>query len=225
MFPNLHQNYLFNLLHSAILAAVFKPENIENDFFTRLGFSSDAAQLAPGKVLISEPFLMDPNFKRTVVLIVNYTPEEGAFGLILNRASTVPLAEAVRAFPKSGFQLFFGGPVEEEAMFYIHQCDQEIEGAQLIKDNLRWDGDFEEILRLIDSGVLHPGNIKFFSGYSGWTAGQLEAELDQRSWIIGDLGATQILEFESELLWKSSLSSLGKKYSIMAGFPENPLLN
>ncbi|GAB4378494.1 MAG: YqgE/AlgH family protein [Salibacteraceae bacterium] len=201
---------------------MFKPDNIENDFFTRLSFKTDPSLLKPGAVLISEPFLPDPNFSRTVVLLTAFDGDEGAFGFILNRPLGVSISSLFEDVSRDEFELYFGGPVNPEALFYLHTLGDLIDDAKPLFDNLFWGGDFDTLKSMLQMGKLSPSDIRFFSGYSGWSPGQLEAELEEGSWIIGELKPEQIFSIESTQLWKTSLKQLGNKFSIMAGFPENP---
>jgi putative transcriptional regulator len=204
---------------------MFNPENIENEFFHRIGFNFDPKSLVAGSVLISEPFLADPNFSRSVILLTEYTEADGAFGFILNKPTELEISDIVETFPYSGYTFHVGGPVSSETVFFLHSAGSEINESNKIMDNLYWSGDFEHAKELIDLGKVTPDQIKFFGGYSGWGIGQLEDELKHHSWIIGELNAKQVLAGDADGLWKRSLNRLGKKFSIMAEFPENPELN
>lgn len=204
---------------------VFKPENIENDFFLRIGFDFDPAQLARGKVLISEPFMSDPNFNRSVVLLTEYTKEDGAFGFILNKPTDLLMSDIMKEFPDVEFPFHYGGPVDPENLFFIHTVSELVEDSRQIIGDLHWSGDFDTLKSLISMGKVDPSDLKFFGGYSGWGEGQLEDELNEHSWIIADLSVEQIMINNHDELWKSSLKKLGSKFSIMANFPENPGLN
>lgn len=205
---------------------MFNPRNIENDFFVRLGFNFDPKMLEKGKLLISEPFLPDPNFSRSVVLLTEYNPDEGAFGFILNKPTDLEMSDVIDAFPTAGFSFHYGGPVNPESLFFIHSSDKSIiSESRTITENLSWSGNYEEVISLINMGKMGPEDVKFFGGYSGWGVGQLESELSERSWIISSLPAHDIMTTDPSLLWKRSLKNLGSKFSIMAEFPENPMLN
>jgi putative transcriptional regulator len=204
---------------------VFKPENIENDFFIRIGFDFDPEQLGRGKVLISEPFMSDPNFNRSVVLLTEYTKEEGAFGFILNKPTDLLMSDIMKEFPDVEFPFHYGGPVDPENLFFIHTVSDLVEDSRPILDDLHWSGDFDTLKSLISMGKVDPSDLKFFGGYSGWGEGQLEEELSEHSWIIADVNVEQIMNNDHEELWKNSLKKMGSKFSIMANFPENPGLN
>ena len=204
---------------------MFKPDNIENEFFLKLGFSFSPDELKKGKVLISEPFLGDPNFNRTVILLAEYDKEEGAFGFVINRKTELVMGDIVEGFPKEDFPFQYGGPVSAENLFYIHTLGDVIPESKLVKEGLYWGGEFEAISSQISMGKVTAEEVRFFGGYSGWTAGQLEGELKDRSWILCDLEIPQIMMADGDEMWRRSLKSLGKKFSIMAEFPEDPGLN
>lgn len=203
----------------------FKPENPENNFFLNLDFNFDPRQLSRGKVLISEPFLPDPNFSRSVVLLTEYGPKDGAFGFILNKATDLELGELVDDFPKGKFGFHYGGPVNPENLFFVHTLGRTIDESREILNGLYWAGDFEQVKTLISMGKATPETVKFFGGYSGWSRGQLERELKEKSWIVSHLDVHDIMRGNPENLWKKSLKNLGAQFKIMAGFPENPLWN
>lgn len=198
---------------------------MENDFFKKLAFEMEPEQLIPGKVLISEPFMDDPNFARSVVLLLEYNAKEGAFGLILNKPLAIDMQAVVTNFPCPGFDFNYGGPVNDDNLFYIFPSRVEITGAININHELSWGGDFVELKNKIALGELTPNEVKFFGGYSGWSEGQLERELSEKAWIIGSLNSHEIFTENADALWKKALKPLGKKYSVMAEFPQNPELN
>jgi len=205
---------------------MFNPRNIENDFFIRLGFSFDPKLLAKGKLLISEPFLPDPNFSRSVVILTEYNSTEGAFGFILNKPTDLEMNDVIDSFPGASFPFHYGGPVNPESLFFLHTLGETvIPESRTVMDDLHWSGNYEEVLSLINMGKIGPQDVKFFGGYSGWGVGQLENELNEHSWIISSLPAFDIMSTDPALLWKRSLKNLGSKFSIMAEFPENPALN
>ncbi|MEQ9187614.1 MAG: YqgE/AlgH family protein [Cryomorphaceae bacterium] len=204
---------------------MFRPDNIENEFFVKLGFSFSEEQLAKGKVLISEPFLGDPNFNRSVILLTEYTKEDGAVGLVLNKPTELYMDDIIDGFPEHMFSFHYGGPVNPENLFYLHTLGAAVEEAQEVLPGLFWSGEFDQVVSLVKTGAVGPEQAKFYGGYSGWSAGQLEAELKERSWIICDLSPLEIMENRPDEMWRTSLRTLGKKFSIMAEFPEDPGLN
>jgi putative transcriptional regulator len=217
--------YLAHSMPKSIFHTVFKPDNIENDFFLKLGFSFSPDQLKQGAVLVSEPFLGDPNFNRSVVVLAEYSAKDGAFGLVVNKPTELFMDDIIEGFPQRMFPFHYGGPVNPENLFFIHTLGEAINQSQEITNGLFWNGDFEQLASLVRSQTIGPEQVKFFGGYSGWSPGQLEQELNERSWIICSLSPKEVMETEPTELWKTSLKSLGKKFSIMAEFPEDPGMN
>jgi putative transcriptional regulator len=204
---------------------MFKPNNIENEFFLKLGFSFSPEELAKGKILISEPFLGDPNFSRSVILLLEYSKENGAVGFVLNKPTDLNMSDMIEEYPIDSFRYHYGGPVKPENVFFLHTLGDSIDHSQQIIPGLWWGGDFDQITSLIKSGTVPQREVKFFGGYSGWAAQQLEDELLERSWILSSMSTEQIMKEDIDELWRESLKSLGKKFSIIADFPEDPALN
>lgn len=180
----------------------------------------------PGKgdLLLSEPFPMDSNFSRVVILLCEHN-NEGSFGLILNNTLELELTSIVTDFPEAKIPVGFGGPVERNQLFYMHQ-NKEIEGSLQIGKNLYLGGDYAEIKRRISIDEMTPENLRFFIGYTGWSSGQLQNEIDELSWIVmkapEDLN---IFHSANDDLWRSLLAKLGGKYKLMADYPVNPADN
>jgi len=178
-----------------------------------------------GSLLLSEPFILDPAFERAVVILCEHN-EEGTVGLVLNHKSHLLLSDIFSQVKNELFPLYLGGPVEESALFFLHRAHHKIQSGELIHDDIYWGGDFDKVLDLIDEGALCPDEIKFFLGYSGWSPGQLESELEQNSWAVHNNFDTALsFIHDGEDLWKQSLISLGPKYAHVANFPKSPHLN
>lgn len=177
-----------------------------------------------GRVLISEPFLDDPYFKRTTVLLVEHN-EEGTIGFILNKMLDVSLHSAINGFPHFDGPLCFGGPVCKDQLFYLHTLGDLIGGSLEVKKGLYWGGDFDTVKDLIKDEKISSQQIRFFIGYSGWNPDQLNEEIKNKSWIVCESKTDLIMKENSTELWSELLKSMGKHYSIMANFPEDPTLN
>ena len=178
-----------------------------------------------GKLLISEPYLMDPNFERTVILLCEHN-EDGSFGFVLNKPSPLNFEEVVEGVAGLNEKLFIGGPVQQDTLHFIHQEPGLIEGGMEIENGLFWGGDFDKILSLIDINQINPEKFRFFIGYSGWSPGQLEQEIEENSWIVSPgLDAEVLLQSDSSELWKLALNQLGGRFKIYSNYPVNPRLN
>lgn len=182
-------------------------------------------QAATGHLLISEPFMMDPNFKRSVIILTEYS-ELGCVGLVLNHQSDYLLGDILPDLSYSEMPVYMGGPVGNDTLHFIHQCPEKIPHGLEIAEGVFWGGDFETVKELLNTYQLTQDEIKFFTGYSGWTAGQLEAELRDNAWIVTDKFKTATLfGHDDNNLWRQVVIGLGQRYAHIANFPENPSLN
>lgn len=179
---------------------------------------------ARGRILISEPFLIDYYFRRSVVLLAEHN-EEGSFGLILNKPIDINLDEMVQGFPKLNFPIYLGGPVNTDNIFFIHTRGDLIDESMKVMDRLFWGGDIEQIKELLLIGELSPSEIKFFVGYSGWVSKQLENELTRNSWLVSVINSKQIMNNNPDKMWASVVKSMGQEYAYWSKFPTDPALN
>ena len=178
-----------------------------------------------GRLLISEPFMLDPNFKRSV-LILTECSDEGAMGFVLNHESEYKLGDVIPEIQYSDLPVFTGGPVGNDTLHFIHCVPDKIEGGIELADGVYWGGDFEAVQALASANQLTSKEIKFFVGYSGWTSGQLNTEIRDDAWIVTDKFSPQILfDHDEQNLWKDVVKSLGQRYAHIANFPENPMMN
>jgi putative transcriptional regulator len=176
-----------------------------------------------GKILIAEPFLGDQNFERSVVLLCEHKPS-GAFGLILNQATQSVLSDLIHDI-YTEFPVYIGGPVEQNTLHYIHRLGELIEESVDLGNGLWWSGDFEQVKSLINIGKIEKEDIRFFLGYSGWGAGQIENELDQNTWIVSDIMADQVFESGDSQFWRTALRRMGGDFKVLANYPIDPRLN
>ena len=177
-----------------------------------------------GKILISEPFLQDLNFKRSIVLLAEHN-EEGTVGFILNKPTQVKLNQLLEDFPDFNAPVYFGGPVQINTLQFIHRAGDIIEGTTEIADGLYWGGSFEVLKILIETNRVSPSDFRFFIGYSGWNPGQLDEEMKISSWIVASASLDNLFSDEPDKLWGDILKKMGKKFAILASFPEDPSVN
>lgn len=177
-----------------------------------------------GRLLISDPFLPDPYFKRSVVLLVDHN-EEGSLGFILNKPLDISLSDTELDVDASDFAMYFGGPVQSTDLFYIHSKGPDIQGSNEVGDGLYWGGDFKTIETMLQDGRIQPKDIRFFVGYSGWEAEQLANEIKEDSWLVHEMDLSNLFNLDSDNLWKTILEDLGSELSILSTFPEDPNMN
>lgn len=188
-------------------------------------YSYDKVEPRKGDLLISEPFLADPNFARTVIFLCEHN-DEGSFGFILNKQAKIKLNELIEGVGDRKDDVYIGGPVQQNTLQFIHRSEGLIEGGIEMKDGIFWGGNFEQMLTMMDSNLIKASDIKFFIGYSGWASGQLKSELEINSWIISrNVNIGQIFDTDDRSLWKEVLHTMGGKYKIVANFPVDPRLN
>jgi len=179
-----------------------------------------------GKILVATTSLLDPNFARTLILIVQHD-ENGAMGLVLNRPLETTVGQAweqVSAVPYPNDEaLFQGGPCEGP-LLVVHAEEQ---GSQLeIASGLYLSSDADAVKTLVSEEVTP---LKFFVGYSGWSAMQLEAELAEGAWAIADISAADILHTPEDL-WERITRSLAHAHSVRPAvdprfIPTDPSMN
>jgi putative transcriptional regulator len=182
-------------------------------------------ELKGGQLLLSEPFMPDENFRRTVVLVCEHTIDNGTVGLIINKPINLRLNDIMEDFPPFKGKVFLGGPVGTDTLQFLHGLGNRIEGSVQLTDNLYWGGDFEQVKQLMREEKVQQNEIRFYLGYSGWSAGQLDSELKDNSWIITPATGKHIFQTPHEVLWREVMQKMGGIYSTMTGYPENPALN
>lgn len=174
-----------------------------------------------GKFLLSEPTLGDVHFSRTVVLVVSHT-SEGSTGFILNRPMQLRISDLGPEFELADLALYEGGPVELNTLHYVHTL-ADLTGAIEVQDGVYWGGDFEELkLRASD---FSDATIRFFLGYSGWGAGQLEHEIHQGTWVVAEAHKQAVFYPNADRLWEHLIRSQGGEIAGLANYPQDPSWN
>lgn len=176
-----------------------------------------------GNILIAEPFLEGKYFSRSVIFVVEHD-DKGTIGFVLNKPMAYTTSELVSELTGVNFPVYVGGPVEQNQLYYIHR-HSELDDALHIADGIYWGGDFVQLTEMLKKEVILPGEIRFFSGYSGWDAGQLKSELEENTWMVGDITNGELFVSSDENVWEKSMSELGGRYKIWANFPKDPIMN
>ena len=172
-----------------------------------------------GSVLLSEPFLQDPHFERSVVLLCEHSDAE-SFGFVLNHTANVQLHELIDIAPKS-IPVFIGGPVAENGLFFLHTF-KDIESSEEILPDLFFGGDLTEIFELLSADENNKEKVRFFIGYSGWGKGQLAQEIKERAWIcVNNISVETLLSVPVSKLWKKCMTLQGERFHTFALFPKN----
>ncbi len=174
-----------------------------------------------GKLLLSSPSLVDPNFRKTVVLIAHHD-EDGAMGLVLSRPSEVSAAEAVpllEGLPGAQGPVFVGGPVQPQAFMVLAEFDDVEDSVAPIFDHVGF------MSADAEPETLSIQRVRLFAGYAGWGAGQLEAELEEPAWIVVPAEPTDPFADDPDALWREAVARAGGSVSLMKSMPYDPGLN
>ena len=182
-------------------------------------------KLQKGQLLVAEPSIIgDLSFNRSVILLADHN-EEGSVGFIINKPLKYTIRDLVPDVEAS-FKIYNGGPVEQDNLYFIHNIPDLIPNSVEISSGIFWGGDFELAKGLINEGHIKKDNIRFFLGYTGWEAKQLENEMQSNSWILAEnLYSNKIIGKSTTDFWKEKILELGGDYLIWSNAPENPLLN
>ncbi|MFT4678354.1 MAG: putative transcriptional regulator [Flavobacteriales bacterium] len=184
----------------------------------------DNIEAGKGKVLLAEPFLDDPYFKRTVILLCEHN-DEGSFGFVLNNYIDVDLDQIIEALPEFETKISIGGPVKNSNLYYIHTLGDVIPDSIEIIAGIYMGGDFDKLRDKLAHGLIDKDQIRFFVGYAGWSANQLEEELKLKSWFVKDVNSGLLMNTGIDDLWKTIMRSMGKSGQIIANFPDDPTQN
>ena len=177
-----------------------------------------------GDVLISEPFMNDFYFRRSVILLIDHN-EEGSLGVIINKRLTIPFNEIVQGFPEFNADVYLGGPVETNRIFFIHTVGEMIPDSHLISNGLYWSGNISVLKSMIKMDLIKPHEVRFYVGYAGWDGGQLRNELKANTWVVGRFTAKQLLRTMPGKMWSDFVKQIGKRYMLWDKFPVNPSEN
>ena len=187
---------------------------------------SNGGKPEAGKVLISEPFLYDSNFKRSVILLCEHDHENGSLGFILNRKLDITLTDVMEIDTQMKIELYFGGPVQSNTLHYLHTDTEHTKESIDMGNGIYWGGNFEELVPLMEMGTLDLEKYRFYLGYSGWGKGQLDDEIAIKSWVVAQAAHNMVFGPKTNgVLWKDTLKQLGGSYTVLSNFPENPFLN
>ncbi|MCP9470738.1 MAG: YqgE/AlgH family protein [Nitrospira sp.] len=171
----------------------------------------DPTQVPPaeGVLLVAHPLMDDPNFRRTVVLLVEHGPQ-GTVGFVLNRPSDIPLSQALpdlAAIKETGHPLFIGGPVSPNRMTMLVRLTEPLPDMRRVFDGIYVGGSLELLERLVTRPKPTEA-FRVFAGMAGWAPGQLAFELRQGAWATLSPDATAIFDHDPDTLWVESLRRL-----------------
>jgi putative transcriptional regulator len=172
-----------------------------------------------GQILLAEPFMQDPYFRRAVVLLCEHH-EEGSIGFILNKSIDMKVNDLMSDFPAFDAEVFYGGPVQTDTLHYVHNVGDLLDDSIRVAEGVWWGGDFEKLKVLITNGLIEPKNVRFFVGYSGWSGGQLDEEMEYGSWVTAPMDANYLFRSKATQLWSQVMYNKGDLYEIIADMPD-----
>ncbi len=181
-----------------------------------------AINIDRGKILYADPFLQDSIFRRAVVVLVDHS-EKGTLGLIINKKLDISLNQIIKEKINNHIEVYLGGPVGQNALFYMHNKGIIIPDSQPVSDGWYFGGDFEVLREKLNNYEIGSNDVRFFVGYSGWGEHQLETEIREKSWVIDSEKLSWLLN--EQQCWQKKMIALGDKYALWGSFPEGPFLN
>ncbi len=176
-----------------------------------------------GKILISTPDISGDIFSRSVVLVIEHNAD-GAFGLILNKKSpTVSL----RLLEILGIEIpvYEGGPVEQDKILFLLKNNSIVENFVEISEGYYFTQEIDAVISALIDHKISPGEIKVLSGYSGWSAKQLDSEVQQKMWTVIDVYNLDYTQENDQNLWKNMMEKLGGEFLLFANSPEDVSMN
>jgi putative transcriptional regulator len=168
-----------------------------------------------GKLLIAEPFMSDRNFKRSVVLLTEHTPER-SIGYIINKMLDIEPRMIFEEFPDFKVPIFYGGPCNTDSIHFIHNVGELLDGSVRLSSGVYHGGDWQQLKFLIESKLIEPKHIRFFAGCSGWDEKLLKNEIKEGDWIVSDMHANYLFNVQPPTLWRTILQHKGNAFSIIA---------
>ena len=184
----------------------------------------DLATSTKGRLLVATPLLIDQNFYRSVILMLQHN-EDGAIGLVINRPSEMPVSEPLPSWWERAADpavVFFGGPCEKSNAICIGT-------SASAEPSEGWAPLFGSVgtvdLNMTPDDLEHVERVRVFAGYAGWGPGQLERELEEKSWVVCRWELSDALCDEPEELWPTVLEREGGEVAWLTNYPDSPILN
>jgi putative transcriptional regulator len=201
-------------------------KKIANNFF-RIATRKVAPR--PGSILVAEPFLDEDYFKHSVVTLFDYVKGDGAIGVVMNNRTDLLLDEVLDGVQSERYvPVYCGGPLGADRLYFLHTLGSElVSDAREFAPGLYVGGDFDAVIDYVNSGYMVDGAVRFFIGYSSWTAGQLENELRDDVWAIAEnpTDAADMLRGEGDKYWHKTVRRLGDDFRAWRVIPDNYMAN
>ncbi|MCM1377206.1 MAG: YqgE/AlgH family protein [Clostridium sp.] len=183
--------------------------------------------LRPGCLLLASPLMKEPHFDRGVIALIDTNNERGCLGLTLNKPTTMRMENIFDGWQRlEGIPIYLGGPVDTQRLFMLHRLGDVIRGSMEIDKGLYIGNNIGDAFRYLELGGKLEGELRFFLGYSGWVAGQLEQEIKNQAWAVNDSPHTDnLLIGEGEEYWRREIRDLGEDFRPWLMMPEHPWEN
>lgn len=165
-------------------------------------------------VLLAEPYLDDPNFKRAAIALVDHH-KDGVVGFVLNNPTEGFLHQYIEDIPIWSRPIGLGGPVDLSSLHFLHTLGDILDESIPVTDNLFWGGNFDQLIELIRDKIVTEKDVRFFQGYSGWAPGQLDMELEGGTWVVGQLTNDLIFNTPHDQVWPKAIRRLGNSYLVI----------
>lgn len=197
--------------------------------FDSILFNIDISDRLPqtGSLLVAEPFLREQYFNHAAICLIEYEVGRPAMGVVMNRSTGYRLADLMNIDTAAGdIPVYCGGPMSCDRLYFLHSLGDIFPGARQITDRLWVGGDFDTMRDYINSGYPTDGQVRFFIGYSGWDAGQLENELHDHVWAVTEIPQGQNpLIGSDDAYWHKLVRSMGSDFRGWRYHPQNPHAN
>lgn len=182
-----------------------------------------------GGLLVAEPFMREGYFNHGVVSLIDYVPDEGATGVVMNNRTEYLLGELLEGIEtKARIPVFCGGPLGQDRLYFLHTLGSDIiPNARSYAPGIYVGGDFDAVIAYVNSGYPTEGAVRFFVGYSNWAEGQLERELRQENWALAPSPQcpADLLRNVGDSYWHRAVRSLGPAYRPWTLLPRNVSAN
>jgi putative transcriptional regulator len=209
----------FYLKKAGTIFSTFYSETLKfKIMFSRVFIKSKKeTNLDVGSVLLAQPFWQDEKYRRSVIMLLEHN-SEGSKGIILNKASTLTVNEALPEL-ETGLPLYYGGPFKPEIISFIHNYPSLPETFG-IGNEMFFDGNYEYLLEMFRNKNINLRKIRFYSGFVLWTPGQLESEIQESKWWTSEMTAQEFFTTSPEELWTYELLNNGHLYGLLNEFPD-----
>ena len=187
---------------------------------------SNTLEVSRGDILVAEPFLNDSYFERGVVLMIDHNDKDGSFGIMLNKRLRLSINEMIKNFPQFDADVFLGGPVNTDQVFFIHTLGDKVPRSTDLGNGLYWGGNLYALKPMIQNDMIKPHEVRFFLGHSGWETTQLRSELKLNSWVVAkNITGKDIMTTEAEMMWSKYANIASENHRLWSMFPLDPMEN